>query len=250
MTAPILPMRGAGMTPAPWSPALQSAPYCVLDIETAAGSPESIERSVWHGWRPDVRWGDETIGRRFREALLRAHEKGALLDSAPIAAVGLRAPGATLVLHAMAERLDIIPAGWAAGYADERGLMASALDALDSLPAECRIVGHNVYRFDLPRMRLAAARHDLALPPALTDGLPVTDTMHHFCRNFAAGQRVMIGVEEMLELLGAPPRPEGAPDGADVPAMVACGDVAGVAAKLAGDLVDEEWAARRMGVIS
>lgn len=83
----------------------------VVDIETAGGTrPERIEHDFISQWRPDPRWKDDTIAKRYREARAKFEERAALLDSAEIVVVGVRTERELFALYSENQTASTAPA--------------------------------------------------------------------------------------------------------------------------------------------
>lgn len=190
--------------PVPWA-------HVTLDIETSDGSPEEAELVVMSTWRPASltepgAWKDDTAGRKLKEAMEKRKQKLALLDSAPVLVVSLRASdGQLLVLHCMEPQvLRQEPAagnGCSIGFSTEKDMLI-ALRALFAqwCNAETVIQGFNILEFDLPKLRNACLRNRLHMPAMLSKEQPVFDAAKAF-RHFTVDSREKNGFVPLTTVL-------------------------------------------------
>ena len=227
-----------------------------IDIETSNGRPEDqeadVRRAVSEQLRIDSRWKDETATVRIRERIAKTTEKLALMDSAPIAAVGFATPQQTFVFHGVRpEPVRMLPEGVAVqGFGTERDLLLAARAWLDSptytLP-ESVVVGHNIKHFDLPKLRGRYAVQKLKLPRCLADPNQATfDTLKEFWRRFTvdAGD-VMVSLAEVCERFGIQHHKQTI-EGSQIPELIAAGQVEILVRYLALDVQTELRLARVM----
>lgn len=236
-----------------------------FDVETMNPEPkvmERIEREFLEEWEPPSNYKDPAAIERLRVEKLQAfREKAALHDAAPVAMVGLMFEEQTFLLHSLKDQ----EAEWFGrngkrnhvsieGFAGERKLMERVCVLIGKKTTqETRGVGHNVYGFDLGKLRLAIVRNGLALPEFFRvlhvedeERQQFVDTMKLYCRYFAKAGQMFITQEAMLESLGIEPQLKGIATGADVPKLLAAGKLTAVAAKLLADLVGVREAFVRM----
>lgn len=245
--------------------AIAPAPPCeffVFDVETMnppAAQMEKLEADFLAEWEPGQLKDPEKIVAKKIADMEKFRSKAALLDAAPVAMVGLMFDEETYLLHG----LKTAKAKWFGrrenrvaieGFKNEAALMRAVSNLLGKkTSAESMGVGHNIYGFDLPKMRLATVRNGIDLPEALRvklveddDRQRMLDTMKHFCRYFARNGELFIKQETMLERLGLDPMLKGVATGADVPGLLAAGKITEVATKLLADLVGVRQAFLRM----
>lgn len=236
-----------------------------FDVETMDPPAETVKRmeAAWlENWQPPESWKDaDKIAARKAEALEAWRGKLALTDEAPVAMAGLMFESDTMILHGLKRE----SAKWLGkngkrdrvsieGFSSESELMQAVIDVLDSrIRANTMGVGHNIFRFDLPKLRLAAARNGLVLPEALRVRLfddeerqRLLDTMQHYTRYFGREGQLMISASEMQRRLGLPVLLDGVADGKDVPGLLARGKIQQVATKLYADLLGVRAAFLRM----
>jgi hypothetical protein len=247
--------------------------FAVIDVETMdareediLAAQEEVRREFEADWQPPENYKDPVKIAALREEKLakrvdRIREQAALLDAAPVAMLGLMLEQQTFLLHGLKRE----KAKWFGkngkanhvsieGFAGEKELMEAAAEILErKTSAETLITGHNIFGFDLRKLRLATVRNGLTLPPAfrvrLVDGeerQSVLDTMHHFCKYFGRNGEIMISQDAMLERLGIGSLLKGVASGKDVPGLLAAGKVTEVATKLLADLMGVRQAVLRM----
>lgn len=234
-------------------PAESPAPFWIVDCETMNPPPEimvSLEAEFLAEWEPGGNLKDpEKIEAKRQADVLKFREKAALLDEAEIGMVGLMFEDQTFLLHGLGKKKakffgnrknNVI----VQGFSGERALMEATCVVLDEKTSPGWIgVGHNCYRFDLPKLRLAIVRSGLKLPESLRalhseqeDRPRFLDTMQHFCKYFGRNGELFISQDAMLRRLGIESLLSGVATGADVPALLAAGEINAVAGKLLGDL--------------
>ncbi|HUO61006.1 MAG TPA: hypothetical protein VMU24_10085 [Candidatus Acidoferrales bacterium] len=242
-------------------PPESALPYFVLDVETMNPSPDAmatLEAQFLAEWEPGGNLKDPAkIAAKSDADLQRFRERAALLDDAPVAMVGLMFEDATFLLHG----LKRAKARWLGnrknnvtleGFDGERSLMEAVCTVLNEKAQPDSIcIGHNIFGFDLRRLRLACVRNGVKLPDVLRvvfDEKPqrFLDTMQHYCRFFGRRDEIMISQEHMLEQLGIEPLLRGVASGADVPKLLEDGKFNEVATKLLADLVGVRAAFLRM----
>lgn len=178
--------------------------YVVLDIETIAGEPTEAEDWMRRAWSPNPNWKPATIGSRFLEVYEKKQEQLALLNSAPIITVALHTPADCRVIHWLPCEDSAIAGVPAERCTDQAAMLARVAEYLRMLSSETLIVGHNILRFDLPKLRYAMIRHGVSLPPCLVwREQPVYDTMREWSR-FTLDDRQYVPLAELLEICGLP----------------------------------------------
>lgn len=238
--------------------------FYVFDIESMnpseaiiAAEEQRVTEEFLENWEPPENYKDpekieEKKQRDLQKKVSKVRERAALMDESPVMMIGLMFAEETMILHGCKRHA----AKWLGkdgkrnrvsieGFSGEKALMEAAITTLDArIRPDTMGVGHNIYGFDLPKLRLAAARNDLRLPDALRVKIHedmekprMLDTMHFFCRYFARSGQMMIKASVMQRRLGLAPLLEGVADGKDVPKMLADGKVEQVAIKLFADLV-------------
>ena len=177
--------------------------YIVLDIETIAGDPSDAENWMRQCWKPAGNWKPETIGSRWLEALGKKEERLALIDGSPIISVAMRTPQACTLVHWLPCQ-ESIEGAQLIRCEDERSMLRTVRDLLDVTDDATALVGHNVRRFDLPRLRRGMVKHGLRIARSLAShDQSLFDTMDRFSR-FTVDERAFIGLAECLEAFGLP----------------------------------------------
>lgn len=206
--------------------------FC-LDIETANGEPTDIERWARLEWSPDPRWKPETIGARYLDAIAKKKEKLALLDTAPIICVSIKTEMDLRCLHCMrAQPATAMGAGVVEGHAGERDMLLALRFVLETrCNDETLLIGHNIRRFDLPRLRSAFIRNGLRLPPHLaTPDQPVFDSMVEYARHFrGSDEGIFISAADLMDNFRITHH-KGTVEGSQVPALFAAGNFDEIAA--------------------
>jgi len=219
--------------------------YVVLDIETTAGDPTEAEEWMRRAWAPSPKWKPATIGSRFLDAYEKKQERLALLDTAPIISVTLLTAADFRVLHWLPCDGDAAPGVPAERLADQTAMLRRAAEYLGSCDADTVLVGHNVLKFDLPKLRQAMIRHAVALPACLVwRDHPVYDTMREWSR-FTLDDRQYIGLGELLETCGLID-PKQVVSGAMVPELYAQERYREILAYAVADVLAESALFRRM----
>lgn len=232
--------------------------YLILDIETANGSPEDAERHVMESWRPKSAesgkgcWGDDTLAKRLREALDRAKEMRALLDTAPVISITLKSESEMRCLHCMKEHE---PKDRIGALVEGFGSMEEMLRALIGLMAarvgpDTIIAGHNIKGFDLRKLRWAMAKYSLPLPGALLDrDQAVFDIMQEFCSRYSINREIMVSLASILQDWGIESHKKmenGEKMGAMIPELYAAGQFDTIIDYGLLDVIAEEEAFLRM----
>lgn len=174
-------------------PALAPATYLVIDLETGEAPDEAIADAL-KAWKPPAGWKDPLkIEERRQQAFASIRADSALLDVAPILCVSTRTPNAATTISGMDHKpapidgVDVIDSG------NEKALL---LWLRTTIEAACNeqtlLIGHNVAKFDLPRLRLKYLHHGLRPPRPLIhrnfkeEQQPVFDTMWAWFRSFTS----------------------------------------------------------------
>lgn len=215
--------------------------YVVLDIETIAGDPVEAEEWARRSWSPNRQWKPATIGQRYLEVLEKKEEQLALLDGSPIISVALRTPTDLCVLHWLPVQDASIAGARLEAAPDQPTMLRRLRDYLSCCGPETTLVGHNILRFDLPKLRRAIIAAGLRLPICLVDrDQPVYDTMREWSR-FSLDERPFVGLGEVLEVLGLPSLKEIC-DGAQVPELYRQGRFQEILAYAVADVL-AQWQA-------
>lgn len=215
---------------APSAPVLGAQHVCI-DIETMNASAAAIELSARFYKAPWNVKDPAKLKEREAAAMAKIEEKSALLDLAAIGVVGIITESCSAIFHTIktkkkVEAIKSIPAELYA-FKDERLMLGAAREWMDprSLP-NSKLIGHNIVKFDLPKLRGGYVRNRLALPRILRpeakdEGVTVYDTMRNFLYGFTterAGDQY-ISQEEMVARLGLPGHKHRL-SGAEIPRMI------------------------------
>lgn len=218
--------------------------YVVLDIETVAGDPSDAEAWMRRAWSPSGNWKPETIGNRWLEALDKKRDRLALMDGSPIVCVQLKTPAGCEVLHWMACDEAAIAGAELVRVSNERAMLAEVRDRLNAC-SESELVGHNVRRFDLPRLRFAMLKAGLRLPECLAaSDHSLYDTMDRWGR-FSVDDRPFVSLSECLTAVGLPNHKDQV-SGEDVGRLWSSGDFKTLLTYSIADVLAEEALYLRM----
>jgi hypothetical protein len=203
-------------------------PWLALDIETGNPPDDVVERWVRHFKRPPANYkAPKAIEEWYEEQIAKQTAKAAVLGAAPIFMVSLKSPTELRCLHCLEHRPPrLVHGGLVEGFATRAEMLAALRILLDArCTPETVLVGHNVLKFDLPRLRLAYARERVT-PPAIlfpSSEFSVFDTMDKASRYFALGDdSPFVKLSHVLEWMGIPSHKD-LVDGSMVPTMIAEG---------------------------
>lgn len=178
--------------------------YVVLDIETIGGDPSDAEAWMRRAWTPAANWKPETIGNRWVEAHSKKLERLALIDGSPIVSVSMKSPTGCFCVHHLNCDESVLAGAAVKRVGGERDMLLALREIMNSAGPDTTLVGHNVRRFDLPRLRRAYLKHGLQLPACLASlDHPLYDTMDKWSR-FSQDERQFISLEECLQATGIP----------------------------------------------
>lgn len=214
------------MTPTP-APLQEPFPWLVLDIETAAEiRPEEIHRWTRMVFSPSDAWKDETVGRRFREAVAAWKEKAALLDSSPIVVVAIKTPSECRLLHTLHSHAPRAEAGaLVESFGTEGDMMRALAGLLETRTDPSTILaGHNIVHFDLPKLRRSMLANGVPLPAILAaKSVETFDTMTEWSRRFSLSGNAFVSLDVVLQSLGLGSH-KGDCDGSKVGELIAAGE--------------------------
>lgn len=238
LQASVPPQQQAPETVAPVE--IMPTPWLAIDIETAHGRPEDVERHIRLHWSPPsnvvTAAADESRSKEDRDksllAIGRAHlriaearqEKSAILDASPIVVISIRTPNNLHALHCLraeAAATHTPTGGVTQGFGTGKEMLVALRAGLDAIcTPETLLVGHNIQSFDLPRLRWAYLRAGLRMPWVLAhDAQPCFDIMRQFGRRFSQVDRPFIALADVLEEFGIHNHKTDL-DGSRVPEMV------------------------------
>lgn len=197
-----------------------SATRLVIDCETADASPDDIAAAAERYRVPsNIKDAAKREARRG-EAAAKLVERAALLDSSPIVCLAAKTETQSVLFNGMdstyypVDGWVVLPCGdektmlwafgqWAQAVCDENTL----------------VVGHNVMRWDLPKLRVRTVWHKLPLPAILDPGQPVYDTMRAF--KFFSSENydeLFVSLDLICATFGLP-RKRPLLNGADIPRL-------------------------------
>ncbi|MBN2130217.1 MAG: hypothetical protein JW741_12015 [Sedimentisphaerales bacterium] len=211
-------------TPAPLNPPFE---WLCIDIETAAEvRPEQVHAWTRMVFSPSDSWKDETVGRRYREAVESWKTKAALLDTSPIVVVAIKTPAETRVLHDLYQHAPRSESGaLIESFPDEKAMMTALAVLLETRTDPSTILcGHNLARFDAPKIRRSMVAHGVRLPSILVSrDAQIYDTMQQWARSFSLSGSAFVSLDVVLESLGLPSHKE-ACDGSRVGSLIEAGE--------------------------
>lgn len=262
MPAIVLPQRPSSLAPQIPVNLPQAAKHICLDVETGHADDSTIELSQELA-RANSNIKDEAKAVADLEKKRKSiREKSALLDGAPISCMSLVTEGQKAVFYHKGypwpKKIKIVDDikgfdGEVLCLKDERDMLVAVREWLDKRGVpESIIIGHNLYGFDLPKLRCAFVRNRLILPNVLKpeakdSGVEVYDTMKRFLGYFTtenSGDR-FIKLEVVLARLGIPSH-KNRIEGSMIPDMVAKGEVREVITYNALDCLETYAAFRAM----
>lgn len=217
----------------PWYavPHLLPVRWLVIDMETGNAEAEAVEENI-AGWRAPSNWKPETVERKREEARQKVKERAALLDASPILCIALRTERLGLILNGMDNHEYTIEGWHSIACGEEEEMLLTLRCWLDEITDEgTKLVGHNIRRFDLPKLRNAYIRKRMRLPmilvPRMGEERPteVVDTMSLF-RSFSMEHNddAFTALDTVADSLGIP-RPKQIISGEQVPALYEDGEI-------------------------
>lgn len=231
-------------------PISPTASYCVIDIETADAPEEAVEAAA-QSWKAPSNWGEEAAENGRKKHMAKLASGAALLDHAPIICVGIATNRERIVFHAMAKALEFKDETWACipcDASEEVLMLHTAQYLLEVAGEETVLAGHGVARFDLPKLRNAMARHNVALPPCLAvrNRYEVFDFEHklkYFSAEHSGNKFPSFG--DVMRCLGIWSH-KGLVTGADVPKLYRAGEHEAILRYNLLDIINEETAYKMM----
>lgn len=226
------------------------ARHICLDAETCHAGKKDIETAK-DLWKPPANIKDFLkIEQRRKEAYGKIETKSALLDWAPIGILGTRTEKEAVIFTGVPAKKRFTGTKKFPTLIydnnNERDMLIAFREYVDKRTLVGTVViGFNIFTFDLPKLRFAYLRHRLVLPmivqPEARDaGIEVYDVMKKFTRYFsteyADDYRAYVTLEEVLTRLGFTEFINGI-EGADVPDLLAAGQVDKPATKCVYDVL-------------
>ena len=231
--APARPVVNGAQSPVAQAPVgpVTGIQHLCLDIETGDAPKEAIALAQQF-WKAPANMKDPAkIKEREVAAMASIEEKSALLDAAPIMVLGVVTENSAVLFHSIKSKKKVVAIKGIAAeifhFKTERDLLAAFRDWVDarSLPNTV-MIGHNIIRFDLPKLRGGYLRNRLVMPKVLRPearegGVEVFDTMPNFLRYFTTELfgDIFISQEEMVARLGIPGHKHRL-SGAEIPRMI------------------------------
>lgn len=245
----IAAMRPGGATAAPSRPeAPRATRHFAFDLETGDAREDDIELACALVKPASNIKDPEKVQENLATKRAKIAEKAALMDAAPIASAAFVTEAEKVIFyHRGYPWGKFTPVKAIKGFGgtlvcekDERGMLLVLRDWMDARSVlfdkeeqatlkkrkGSILICHNLFGFDLPKLRLAYIRNELRLPEildpeAVERGAEYYDTMKHFLRYFTtenAGDQ-FISVEAVGARLGLP-QYKAHMSGADVPKAV------------------------------
>lgn len=202
--------------------------HVCLDIETGNADELYIEKRL-KTWKPHHATKPENIEVKRQEARAAITEKSALLDGAPILCVAVCADNDQFIFNSMHEHCYPIPGCTICGSDSQLGMLVKLRDWLEShTNHETVFIGHNLLRFDLPKLRRAYAVNRLWMPTSLMppqNGYtqPVNDTARLFSYYSTEVSTDFVSLETVADYFDVATS-KGIVSGADVPRLHAAGE--------------------------
>jgi len=181
--------------------------YVALDIETGAATGAALEMEQ-DLIRPNANIKNEDKKRlNVEEKRLKAKDRAALLDSSPITCVGAKTEtnifSVTSFEFGYQEELAEIGI-LSHQESTEKDLLVSLAAFVDSAVTDENtvLVTFNGMGFDLPKLRLAYARHSLEIPDMFCPGWHHIDLMLRYCKYYTIKKDYMVCMSTVLKKLG------------------------------------------------
>lgn len=236
------PPASVPMMPQTWD-------WVCLDLETIAGTPTDAERWMRLHWSPNKTWKPATIGQRFLDMLESKEQKLALMDEAPIICVSIQTSTRELrCLHWLYQHEPRqVHGGLVESFPDQAAMLTGLRALLDSFVGpETVVVGHNIRRFDLPKLRSAYLRAGLRLPAVLAaQSVALFDSMVEYGRRFSLTERPFVALADILEAFNMDSH-KSTCSGEQVGDLHAAGDFDSIVAYALLDVIAEAEVFRRM----
>lgn len=197
-----------------------SATRLVIDCETADASPQDVAAAAECYRVPGNIKDPAKREARKGEATARLVERAALLDSSPIISLAAKTETQSVLFNGMdstyypVEGWVVLPCG------DERTMLwAFGQWAQGACDEHTRVIGHNLMRFDLPKLRGRTLWHRLPLPSILDPEQSAYDTMRAFkWYSMENHDELFISLDTVCASLGLP-RKKPLLNGSDIPKL-------------------------------
>jgi hypothetical protein len=184
-------------------------PYLVIDIETLPSKGKELDMELSlikaNGNIKDPAKIKSNIAGKVESV----KKKAALLDSSPIACIGIKTQTNTLCFTCFDEinrkeaellaavGIIVVPAE------NEKGMLTNFGCYLETFcDSQTKNITFNGYPFDLPKIRGAYSRQNLSVPLPILQRQPGIDLMISYCKYYSMGSAIMISLNEVVQRLG------------------------------------------------
>ena len=180
--------------------------YIVTDIETIGGSKADLELEGKLLKLASNIKDPAKIEKNLADKRAALAGKAALLDSAPIACIGIKTPTVTACFTSFHfdESPLIIQAGIACFTSDnEKQMLETTNEFLDMVTTpDMKMVSFNGVGFDLPKIRFRYAKH--GIEPALPFGpyYKHVDLMLRYSKYYSMNKVPFVSMDEVIQRLG------------------------------------------------
>lgn len=192
----------------------------VIDCETADASPDDIAAAAERYKVPSNIKDMAKREARKGEAAAKLVERAALLDSSPIVCLAAKTETQSVLFNGMDSMCYHVDGWTVLGCSNEKMMLdAFSLWTRSACDENTLVVGHNVMRWDLPKLRVRTVWHRLPLPAILDPAQSVYDTMKAF-RYFSAQNydEIFVSLDLICATFGLP-RKRPLLNGADIPRL-------------------------------
>jgi uncharacterized protein YprB with RNaseH-like and TPR domain len=188
---------------------MMAEPYIVVDIETLPAQGKDLEMELSLIKANSNIKDPVKIQKNIEGKVISMKKKAALLDSSPIACIGVKTQTSTICFTCFDEidkqqigllaeaGIIIIPAE------NEKGMLQNYGCYLESFcDDKTKNITFNGYPFDLPKIRGAYSRFNLSVPFPMLQRQPGIDLMISYCKYYSMGSAIMISLNEVVQRLG------------------------------------------------
>jgi hypothetical protein len=184
-------------------------PYLVIDIETLPSKGKDLDMELSLIKANGNIKDPEKIKSNIEGKIESVKKKAALLDSSPIACIGVKTQTKTICFTCFDEididemktlekaGIGVIPA------TSEKGMLTNFGCYLETFcDSQTKNITFNGYPFDLPKIRGAYSRQNLSVPFPMLQRQPGIDLMISYCKYYSMGSAIMISLNEVVQRLG------------------------------------------------
>lgn len=182
--------------------------YLVLDIETMPSSSEELEVEASF-IKPNANIKDPIKKEKnVAEKIEKLKSKNCLLDSSPIACIGVKTPDYaacfTCFNQFSDDELSVLRSiGILIITADsEKQMLENYSTFLQLSNNQTEIVTFNGFMFDIPKIRNRFAVHNVPVPRVMGKRQPGNDLMITYSKHFSMNNNIFVGMSEVLKRLG------------------------------------------------